>query len=56
MNKDFFILNGIRKYDYRMSYPKFVQRSEIQFVYPYPEGSKLIFFTPFMAGVKKLMS
>ena len=36
-----------------MSYLKFVHRSEIQFVYPNPpvSGSKLIFFTPFRAGV-----
>jgi len=36
-----------------MLYPKLVQRSEIQFVYPYPKGSKLIFFTPFRAGVNE---
>jgi hypothetical protein len=34
-----------------MLYLKFVLRSEIQFVYPNPKGSKLIFFTPFRAGV-----
>jgi hypothetical protein len=39
--------------DYRMPYPKLVQRSEIQFVYPNPKGSKLIFFTPFRVGVNE---
>jgi hypothetical protein len=41
--------------DYRMPYPKLVQRSEIQFVYPNPPvgGSKLIFFTPFRVGVNE---
>jgi hypothetical protein len=41
-----------------MLYLKFVLRSEIQFVYPNPKAclavrqwSKLIFFTPFRAGV-----
>jgi len=34
-----------------MFYLKFAQRSEIQFVYPNPEGRTMIFFTPFMAGV-----
>jgi hypothetical protein len=34
-----------------MSYFKFVQHSEIQFLYPSPKGSKLIFFTPFRVGV-----
>jgi len=28
-------------------------RSEIQFVYPNPKGSKLIFFTPFRVGVNE---
>ena len=28
-----------------------LQREEIQFVYPNPEGGKLIFFTPFRVGV-----
>ncbi len=36
-----------------MSYPKLAQHSEIQFVYLYPKGSKLIFFTPFVDGVHK---
>jgi hypothetical protein len=32
-----------------------MHRSEIQFVYPNPEGSKLIFFTPFrIGGMKKI--
>jgi len=30
-----------------------VHRSEIQFVYPNPKGSKLIFFTPFRVGVNE---
>ncbi len=30
-----------------------LHRSEIQFVYPSPKGSKLIFFTPFRAGVNE---
>jgi hypothetical protein len=30
-----------------------LHRSEIQFVYPNPKGSKLIFFTPFRAGVNE---
>ena len=35
-----------------MPYLKVVQRSEIQYVYPYPPdgGSKLIFFTPLPDG------
>jgi len=33
-----------------MSYLKFVLHSEIQFVYPNPKGSKLIFFTPLPDG------
>jgi hypothetical protein len=33
-----------------MFYLKFAQRSEIQFVYPNPKGSKLIFFTPLPDG------
>jgi len=36
-----------------MLYLKFALRSEIQFVYPGPKGSKLIFFTPFRAGVNE---
>lgn len=38
-----------------MPYLKVVQRSEIQYVYPNPsaDGSKLIFFTPFRAGVNE---
>jgi hypothetical protein len=30
-------------------------RSEIQFVYPNPKGSKLIFFTSFRVGVNEEM-
>jgi len=30
-----------------------MQRSEIQFVYPDPKGSKLTFFTPFRDGVNE---
>lgn len=30
-----------------------MKRSENQFVYPNPKGSKLIFFTPFRVGVNK---
>jgi hypothetical protein len=40
-------------YDYRMPYLKVVQSEEIQFVYPNPKGSKLIFFTPFRDGVNE---
>jgi hypothetical protein len=36
-----------------MMYAKLVYRSEIQFVYPNPKGSKLIFFTPFRPGVNE---
>jgi hypothetical protein len=36
-----------------MAYLKLQRRSEIQFVYPSPKGSKLIFFTPFRAGVNE---
>jgi len=36
-----------------MLYPKHAQRSEIQFVYTEPKGSKLIFFTPLRAGVNE---
>ncbi len=36
-----------------MPYQNFVKRSEIQFVYPVPKGSKLIFFTPFRVGVNE---
>ncbi len=36
-----------------MSYLNPAQRSEIKFVYPGPKGSKLIFFTPFRAGVNE---
>lgn len=30
-----------------------LHRSEIQFDYPNPKGSKLIFFTPFRVGVNE---
>jgi hypothetical protein len=36
-----------------MSYLNLEHRSENQFVYPDPKGSKLIFFTPFRDGVKE---
>jgi hypothetical protein len=38
-----------------MSYIKVIQRSENQYFYPNPPGggSKLIFFTPFRAGVNE---
>jgi hypothetical protein len=38
-----------------MSYIKVIQRSENQYYYPNPPGggSKLIFFTPFRAGVNE---
>jgi len=36
-----------------MLYLKLTQRSENQFVYPDPKGSKLIFFTPFRVGVNE---
>jgi hypothetical protein len=42
-------------FDLQLSYvsPKLCTYSEIQFVYPNPKGSKLIFFTPFRAGVNE---
>jgi hypothetical protein len=38
-------------YEYQESLIIFTKSLENQFIYPYPKGSKLIFFAPLGAGV-----